>query len=114
MRDNRLCIESDCGKYGLYCTDHADARADADIAQLRADLAAAKATIATLTEETLWLKRDLHADGLARRNADDVLLRIAALFNAWANGDEPEGAPSARRTLQAIGDVLGPPWKDEP
>lgn len=45
-----------------------------------------------------------------RNEANDKLLRISALFNAWANGDEPEGAPSARRTVLAIGEILGRPF----
>lgn len=36
---------------------------------------------------------------------------IADVYSAWANGDEPEGAPSARRTLNAIGDIMR---KDRP
>jgi hypothetical protein len=40
---------------------------------------------------------------------DDTLSRIAALHRAWSDGDEPEGAPSARRTLMAIGEVLAEP-----
>lgn len=39
----------------------------------------------------------------------DRLHRIAAIWNSWANGDWPEGAPSPRRTLLAIGELLGRP-----
>lgn len=46
---------------------------------------------------------------------DDRLARIAALYQSWVDGDEPEGAPSPRRTLLAIGEVLADaPQGDEP
>lgn len=41
-----------------------------------------------------------------RTSASDRLRRIAMLYDSWANGDEPEGAPSPRRTLLAIGEIL--------
>lgn len=66
--------------------------------QWRAEVAALKHTAPSAPVRT------------AEPGRDDRLLKIAALFNSWANGDEPEGAPSARRTLLAIGDVLGDPF----
>ena len=38
------------------------------------------------------------------------VLRISQIYNAWANGDEPEGAPSKSRALSAIGEILGKPF----
>ena len=38
--------------------------------------------------------------------AKDQALRISQVYNAWATGDEPEGAPSGSRTLNAIGEIL--------
>jgi hypothetical protein len=34
------------------------------------------------------------------------LERIAQLYDAWKQGDEREGAPSPRRTVEAIGEIL--------
>lgn len=38
-----------------------------------------------------------------------ALIQIAALVRAWKDGDEPEGAPSSRRTLLAIEELLTRP-----
>ena len=37
---------------------------------------------------------------------EDKLRRIRALIRSYVIGDEPEGAPSARRTVMAIADVV--------
>jgi hypothetical protein len=116
MRDNRLCIESDCGKYGLYCTDHADARADADIAQLRADLAAAKATIATLTkerDEALAEADRRAADSL--RELDEAYKRISVITTEeQKRRDSFFTAIAKRDTMRlALSAVAGDPC-DEP
>jgi hypothetical protein len=42
----------------------------------------------------------------AERRASETR-RIEALLSAWREGDEAEGAPSARRTLLAIEAVIG-------
>lgn len=39
--------------------------------------------------------------------AESRLAAIATLVNAYVNGDEPEGAPSARRVVLAIAEILG-------
>ena len=36
----------------------------------------------------------------------DLVATIDALYRTWTSSDEAEGAPSARRTLLAIGEVL--------
>jgi hypothetical protein len=56
------------------------------------------------TLEELRAERDEPSPVLAA--VADEIDRIRALFDAWRNGDEPEGAPSARRTLLAIGEIL--------
>lgn len=74
-------------------------------------------------DERLDGYRELGARAAAAENAaDDMrramieqadkLDRIAALYLAWVQGDEPEGAPSARRALQAIGEIVG--FTDKP
>ena len=53
--------------------------------------------------------------GAQRASAADRLRRIAALYASWADGDEPEGAPSPRRTLLGIGEILADvPQGNEP
>lgn len=47
------------------------------------------------------------APGPAGHAHDEKKLdRIMRLVFSWKDGDEPEGAPSPRRTLQAIHDIL--------
>ena len=41
--------------------------------------------------------------------AEAKLARVAGVFKAWKDGDEPEGQPSARRTLLQIGAILEEP-----
>jgi hypothetical protein len=41
---------------------------------------------------------------------EETLQKIIALYSAWANGDEPEGAPSARRAMLAIGELFEVPF----
>lgn len=53
-------------------------------------------------------ERDSIQSELAR--VKDQVLRISQIYNAWGNGDEPEGAPSKKRTLLAIGEILGKPF----
>ena len=38
---------------------------------------------------------------------ENMILTVIKLLRMWQDGDEPEGAPSARRTLIGIGEVLG-------
>lgn len=40
------------------------------------------------------------------RRLRDIVRHAKLLLAAWRNGDEPEGAPSARRTLLAIAELL--------
>lgn len=49
----------------------------------------------------------IHSLEKERDEAKGKLDRINLLYCAWADADEPEGAPSGRRTVRAIGEVLG-------
>ena len=46
--------------------------------------------------------------------ANEKLLHISQVINAHYNGDDGELTPgqSAKIALQAIADILGPPWKE--
>lgn len=51
-----------------------------------------------------------HHQCIEAEESANKMARIAEIFNAWANGDEPEGSPSSRRAMEAIGDLLGHPF----
>jgi hypothetical protein len=73
-----------------------------------------ESTIARLTAERdeAVRQRDAALDDRAKAWAQrdrvlSVLERATTLARSWADGDEPEGAPSPRRALLALCEVLG-------